>query len=73
MTTTITEHLKSIATYFVALIFVVSGVGLFLFYSAEKSGKEFTTEATIAKYGAMIYVISGIGIAVIKIFLQILS
>jgi hypothetical protein len=69
ITSTTMVYIKSILTYSTALMFVVSCLGLYLFYTSSKVREIFPREATIAKYGAMVYVIISIGITLLRVFL----
>jgi hypothetical protein len=69
ITSTIMVYIKSVLTYSTVLVFVISSIGLFLFYSASTVRKVYPKEATIAKYGALVYMIISIGITLVKIFI----
>lgn len=64
------EYLKSIVTNYTASLFIISGIGLWLFYRASDFQKEFPKEALIAKIGAMAYMVIGLGLFLARFFFK---
>ena len=62
--TTPMDYIRTIATNYTAALFIFCSIALFLFYNTKTYQKEFPKEATLAKFGGILYAAIGIGLLI---------
>lgn len=67
--TTLMDYIRTVATNYTAALFIFCSIAMFLFYNTKLYQKEFPKEATIARFGAILYAVIGIGLLITKFFL----
>lgn len=73
MPSSIKDYLKSIITNYTVSVFIISAIGLFLFYITTKPQNEFPKEVKIAKFGSIIYGGLAFGLLILKLLLKKLA